>query len=221
MIAAKYAAALAGQDDPEFDDVSPMAGWAAQFLNVWSLAEKRLIGKPVIEAESWGELAGVTPVTPPDAVAVEAWFERGVALSEAWRGTDGTVTVRVTDFPTLDDVARHVATMALRKPAIVGTSLTEHPAWRANKVRVTSASATTAVQVGELQRMLREGTLRHDGGALLTDQVLALRVTPSANGFNLRPIERGDAVKAAMWAASSAAAVVRRKAAVPSRYQSA
>lgn len=219
MIRAKYAAALAGQDDPEFDDPDPMRGFAAQYLNVWSIAEKRLVGKPVIEAEPWAALSGVARETPPDAVAVEAWFEKGVSLAEAWRATDATVTVRVTDFATLDDVARHVSGLDLRRPAIVGTSLTDHPAWRANRVRLESASATTVAQVGELQRMLREGTLRHDGGEALSEQVLALRVSPGVNGPRIRSTERADAVKAAMWAASAAATVVRRKAVVPSRYR--
>lgn len=221
MIRGKYAAALAGQDDPEFDDPDPMRGFAAQYLNVWSIAEKRLVGKPVIEAEPWAELSTAVDSSPPDAVAVEAWFERGVAVAEAWRATDGTVTVRVTDFANLDDVARHVATLQLRRPVVVGTSLMDHPAWRANRVRTESASATTVAQVGELQRVLREGTFRHDGSPALTEQVLALRVSPGVNGPRIRSTERADAVKAAMWAASAAAAIVRRRAALPSRYKSA
>ncbi|MGE0178075.1 MAG: hypothetical protein AB7G17_14400 [Phycisphaerales bacterium] len=37
LLARKYAAALAGQDEPEFDDPDPVRGWAAQYLNVWPL----------------------------------------------------------------------------------------------------------------------------------------------------------------------------------------
>lgn len=37
LIARKYGAALAGQDEPEFDDPDPVRGWAAQYLNVWPL----------------------------------------------------------------------------------------------------------------------------------------------------------------------------------------
>lgn len=37
LIGRKYAAALAGEDDPEFDDPDPVRGWAAQYLNVWPL----------------------------------------------------------------------------------------------------------------------------------------------------------------------------------------
>lgn len=37
LMARKYAAALAGIDEPEFDDPDPVRGWAAQYLNVWPL----------------------------------------------------------------------------------------------------------------------------------------------------------------------------------------
>lgn len=220
-VARKYAKALAGEIDPEADDLDPMEGFKAQYLNIWPLKKRPSVGDPVIEAEPWAKLVTAVTISPPDAVAVEAWFERGVAVAEAWRATDGHVTVRVTDFANLDDVARHVATLQLRRPVIVGTSLMDHPAWRANRVRTESASATTVAQVGELQRVLREGTLRHDGSPTLTEQVLALRVSPGANGPRIRSTERADAVKAAMWAASAAATVVRRKVIVPTRYQSA
>lgn len=219
LVRAKYAAALAGEEDPEFDDPDPMRGFMAQYLNVWTIAEKRLIGRPVIEADAWQELAVPQPAPAPDAVAVEAWFEQGVSVAAAWRAPDGSVAVRVTDFPTLDLAAAHVASLGLRRPAIVGTSLADHPAWRANRVRVEKSSAATRTQVGELMRVLREGTLRHTGSQPLTDQVLALRTTPGTDGPRLRSTERADAIKAAMWASSSAASSVRRRVVVPSRYQ--
>lgn len=37
LMARKFSAALAGQDEPEFDDPDPVRGWAAQYLNVWPL----------------------------------------------------------------------------------------------------------------------------------------------------------------------------------------
>lgn len=37
LVSRKYAAAMAGQDEPEFDDPDPVRGWAAQYLNVWPL----------------------------------------------------------------------------------------------------------------------------------------------------------------------------------------
>lgn len=37
LMSRKYAAALAGEADPETDDPDPVRGWAAQYLNVWPL----------------------------------------------------------------------------------------------------------------------------------------------------------------------------------------
>src|SRR5690349_15428345 len=61
-MARKYAAALAGQDEPEFDDPDPVRGWAAQYLNVWPL----LLG-PASDAlvmPNW-PLCATTNVQPP------------------------------------------------------------------------------------------------------------------------------------------------------------
>ncbi|HEY9417481.1 MAG TPA: hypothetical protein VIQ30_22210 [Pseudonocardia sp.] len=40
MIAKKYAKALAGKADPEADDPDPMAGFTAQYLNIWALRSR-------------------------------------------------------------------------------------------------------------------------------------------------------------------------------------
>jgi hypothetical protein len=55
LIARKYNAALAGQDEPEFDDPDPIRGWAAQYLNVWPLlrAVKRERGTSWVAAEAY------------------------------------------------------------------------------------------------------------------------------------------------------------------------
>lgn len=222
MVRAKYAAALAGEEDPEFDDPDPMRGFMAQYLNVWTIAEKRLVGRPVIEEEDWQALAAAAPASAPGTVAVEAWFDQGVSVAEGWRSeyVEGQVTVRVTDFATLDRAAAYVASLGVRRPAIVGTSLAAHPSWRRNGVRVESRGSATRTQVGELMRMLREGTLRHADTPALTRQVLDLRVSPGTDGPRIRSTERADAIKAATWAAQTAAVAPKRKAAIPSRYAS-
>lgn len=84
LIARKYAAALAGQDEPEFDDPDPLRGWAAQYLNVWPLLESSEGLFP-----GWAELA--RPV--PDEVDVLAlgvasspdhgWMSLGAVLDGA------------------------------------------------------------------------------------------------------------------------------------------
>lgn len=207
MIAAKYEKALNGEVDPLSGDPDPMESFLGQYLCRWDMrpTSAAAVGEEVVSERAWAELVHAVDPSPPDAVAVESWFDKGVSLAQAWRADDGTVTVSVADFPTLDELAAHVATLDLRRPVIVGTSLLEHPSWKRHKIRTTSAAATTLTQVGELQRMLREGTLRHDGGEHLTGQVLELRVSPGANGPRLRSAGRADAIKAAMWAASAAA----------------
>jgi hypothetical protein len=85
LIGRKYAAALAGQDEPEFDDPDPVRGWAAQYLNVWPL----LIGAGANGVlPGWSDLASEAP--PEDeraalALAVAAnveqtWLSLGAVL---------------------------------------------------------------------------------------------------------------------------------------------
>jgi hypothetical protein len=70
LMARKYTAALAGQDEPEFDDPDPVRGWAAQYLNVWPLLES---GESGI-FPNWDSLTG-TPATPT-ALGISCDLER-------------------------------------------------------------------------------------------------------------------------------------------------
>ena len=81
LMARKYAAALAGQDEPEFDDPDPVRGWAAQYLNVWPLL---LGGRGDSIFPRWPELA--TDVVPPAPAALgiaashnQAWLSLGAS----------------------------------------------------------------------------------------------------------------------------------------------
>jgi hypothetical protein len=220
MIAAKYAKALRGEDDPEFDDPDPMAGFAAQYLNVWRLAERRVVGTAVVTPEAWGALAvDLDPVQgPPASVAVESWFSDGVSVARAWR-LDGRVVVRVEDFPNLDQAAATVAGYGCARRVVVGASLVEHPAWQVNGVRVTKRAGTTRTAVGDLQRALANDELRHDGSDHLTGQVLAVRTTEAADGPRIRSTGRADALKAAVWAAADAPTERAATVVVPTRYR--
>lgn len=81
LIARKYGAALAGQDEPEFDDPDPVRGWAAQYLNVWPL----LMGSRQDSImPRWGDLASSLPPPPPAALGIAAdvdqtWLSLGAA----------------------------------------------------------------------------------------------------------------------------------------------
>jgi len=220
MMAAKYAKALRGETDPEFDDPDPMAGFAAQYLNVWRLAERRTVGEPVVTTEAWDALGvDLDPVQgPPAAVAVEAWFSDGVSVARAWR-LDGRAVVRVEDFPNLDAAAAAVATYGCARRVVVGASLADHDAWATNGVRVAKRQGTTRVAVGDLQRALANDEIRHDRGAHLAGQVTELRITPSADGPRIRSTGRADALKAAVWAAADAPTERAATVVVPSRFR--
>lgn len=80
LMSRKYAAALAGQDEPEFDDPDPIRGWAAQYLNAWPLLESR--GGGIFPR--WVELATKAEPPEPQALGVaadldQAWLSLGAA----------------------------------------------------------------------------------------------------------------------------------------------
>lgn len=50
MIADKYAKAVAGEADPQADDPDPMAGFTAQYLNIWPLQE---VPDPAVDPGRW------------------------------------------------------------------------------------------------------------------------------------------------------------------------
>jgi hypothetical protein len=56
--------------------------------------------------------------------------------------------------------------------------------------------------------------LSHDGGELLTEQVLDVRVERSSSGVRVLSRGRTDAIKAAVWAAREARANVPEVAAI-------
>ena len=217
-IAAKYEKALAGQDDPEFDDPDPMKAFEAQYLNVWRINEPRTVGNPIIEAEAWATLAATVPDREPDSVAVEAWFADGVSVARAWKPAAGPVVVAVSDFPDLPAAAAYVASLGLRKPVLVGTSLTDHATWREHKVRLVKMADSTRSQVGDLIRFLKEQRSVHNGSPALTYQVLDLRVSPGVDGPRLRSTGRADAIKAATWSVGEAMNA-RPRMVLPSRYR--
>jgi hypothetical protein len=80
LMARKYAAALAGQDEPEFDDPDPVRGWASQYLNVWpGLLES---GSSIFP--KWADLVTTVPAGAPGALGVasdvdQVWLSLGAA----------------------------------------------------------------------------------------------------------------------------------------------
>jgi len=205
MLQDKWAAAVRGEVDLEFDDQDPMASFRSQYLNVWLLRdiERPPPGTPVVTEDDW-ELIELPAVPPgaPNTVAVEGWYSDGVSVLAAWnRG--GMIVVTSTSHPTAADAAAAAASYASKSPVQVGKSLLAvEPALSA--LWHEPAQGTTQAAVKELGRLISEGALRHAGADELTDQVMALRVQPSSDGPRLVSKHRADAVKALVWAVASA-----------------
>lgn len=202
MIASKYAKALAGEADPEADDPDPMQGFIAQYGNVWRFRERRQQrGDLLISEEAWAGLVEPASVDTPVGAAIESWFGRGLSLALAWRVED-RVLVSVSDHLELDAAVDALKATGFRGRAVLGTSLMTDPAVR--RIQRVKGEARTSAAVHDLRRLLTEDLVRHDGGAHLTGQVLAVRTLPGADGPRLVSSERADAVKAAVWAVRAA-----------------
>ncbi len=205
MIGAKYAKALAGQDDPEFDDPDPMSGFEAQYLNRWRLREPRVArGTPAVSPEAWADLLGEVPAGAPSAVAIESWFGEGVSVASAWRAGERAV-VSVEDHDDLASAAAAVRDSGFRGTAIVGASLMKDPALRA--VRRRAGEGRTGATVQQMARLIAEDLVRHDGGEHLSAQLLGARTLPGADGPRVVSTGRADAVKAAVWSLQAARVV--------------
>jgi len=203
MIAAKYRKALAGQDDPEFDDPDPMKGFEAQYLNKWRIREPKQVGRPVVDGETWRGMAAPVPDAPPDVVAVEAWFDQGVAVAQAWDTDDGVI-VSVADCVDVPDAAATVEATGCRGQVIVGASLADHQAWIDSTTTITPRTGSMRQVVADFAQALKEQRFRHGRSGVLTEQALAMRVTETSEGVRVVSKERADAVKAATWAIKAA-----------------
>jgi hypothetical protein len=200
MMASKFAKALAGEADPEFDDPDPMEGFRAQYLNQWRLRERKA-QRGNVALPTWDGLTSPAPVAPPDAAAIEGWPGGGLSVAYAWR-TGERVTVSALDVPDLASAALAVAESGFAGRVIVGASLADDPALR--NLRRTKGTGRTTQAVQTLQRLTAEDAIRHDGSAHLAGQVAALRTLPSVDGIRLASQGRAEAVKAVTWAAEAA-----------------
>lgn len=199
LIASKYVKAAAGQDDPEFDDPDPMKGFEAQYLNKWRIREPKQLGRPVVDPEAWRAMASPVPDAPPDVVAVEGWFDLGVAVARAWDADDGVV-VSVADCADVPAAAALVASIGCRGQVVVGSSLADHPAWVEAGVTVEPQSGTVRQVAADFAQAIKEQSFRHGRSGLLTEQALAMRVADGVDGMRVVSKDRADAVKAAVWA---------------------
>lgn len=211
FVASMYAKALRGEEDPELDDPDPMRGFAAQYCNLWDLGTpvRRVRGTPAIDSQTWDRLAVPTPAGVPDVVAVESWFDGGVTVAAAWREGEA-VTISAAGYDHVDEAAQAVSVLGPRR-TLAGADIADHPAWNRYGVRVTATKGTMNAAAADLDRLLAEGILRHTGAAQLTDQVAELHIVRSADGVRVSSTGRGDAIKAAVWAAAAARTATRRR----------
>jgi hypothetical protein len=79
LIARKFAMAMAGQDEPEFDDPDPVRGWAAQYLNVWPL----LLGQgDDVVMPNWGGCS--TSEAPGGVLRRSGWLWTRIGCGSRW-----------------------------------------------------------------------------------------------------------------------------------------
>jgi len=209
LMESKYNKALAGHIDPEADDPDPMAGFCAQYLNMWRLNERRVErGEALVDVDAWEALAVNQPVTAPTAAAIESWFSDGVSLALTRPAGNDTV-VSVTDHPNVAGAVAAMRAAGFRGRVTVGASLVDDPAMRGVRHRKGEGRTVAAVQA--LKNQLREGGVAHDGGEHLSGQVLAVRTLESADGPRVISTGRADAIKAASWAVAQSRLARRAK----------
>lgn len=198
QIAAKLLEAQ--EAEPTIDDPEPVQSWAHQYLNSWDLVIRpRVKGEQLLTAAAWDPLVEAPPIALPDAVAIESWFADGVSVALGWR-SGGRAVVVVEDFPDLAAAAAVVASSGFRGQVVVGASLVDDPALAS--LRITPGKGRSPAAVAELQELLREDGVRHDGGKHLRDQVLGVRTQLGADGPRVVSRTRTDAIKAAVWVAA-------------------
>lgn len=197
LIGKKYTKAMAGEADPEADDPDPMAGFTAQYLNIWRLRDRKVIkGEPLVDEDAWQALVVPPPIALPDTAAIESWHGEGVSVALAWRvGKQAVVTV--SDHPDLTTAVAALRESGFRGVTTVGASLMDDPALKG--VRKRKGEGRTVAAVQEFRRLIAEDRVRHDDGEHLTGQVMGVRTMPSADGLRLATPGRRDAIKAALW----------------------
>ncbi|GAB7003922.1 hypothetical protein JCM18899A_13940 [Nocardioides sp. AN3] len=203
LMRSKYAAALAGEEDLEFDDPDPMRGFMAQYLNVWPMiAAREAPGTPLATPKDWQALEAQPPGHAPAGVAIESWPGAGAAVVAAWKLEDGRTLVSASRHPDLAEAAVAAKAWRCRAQVVVGASLADDPALRG--LRVKPSSASLGACVSDVIRWLEEGTLCHDGSPHLTAQMTATRTKATPTGLRVVSIGAHDAIKATAWAVVAA-----------------
>jgi hypothetical protein len=213
LVARKYAAALAGQDEPEFDDPDPVRGWAAQYLNVWPV----LIGRGSGILPNWWTLGVPAPAEPVVAalgVAADldqAWLSLGACLEGGRPHLGSVLRERVAS---LDHFVAEVARIQARHGAPVVVDKKGPAAFLVNPL-TDAGVAVTEVGLDEfvdatagLVRLVEAGEVCHGDYDDLNAAVLAAgwRSVGDRRAFTRRSgdVSMLEAVALACWAARDA-----------------
>lgn len=193
MIADKYAKALAGKADPQVDDPDPMAGFTAQYLNIWPLREAP---DTAIDPQRWqacldpGELAGARSrlvlfvelahneqhATALAAAVLRDGRVRIEAVKE-WTGSTAATQLEL-DLPGLVEMIRPqtVGWFPYGPTAAVAARLADRRkegvrGWPPPGVTITEIRGEIAAACMGLAKEVAAGTLAHSGQPGLDDQV--------------------------------------------------
>jgi hypothetical protein len=142
------------------------------------------------------------PGVSPTHIAIESWFAEGVAVAAAYP-LGNAVVVSTRSFEDASSAAKWCLELGVPN-VLCGKSLAPDPAFIALSVEPKGGTSKAAVQ--DLRRLLDEGVLLHDDSEALSEQALAVRGSPSVDGFRIRSQGRLDAIKAAAWVAEAARA---------------
>jgi hypothetical protein len=193
MMEDKYLEALEAERNPSPDNLNPLEGFRAQYMNIWPLEGSTYAGDELVSREALDGMAALVPTFAPDATAVEQWpGSRGVAVVEGWRVGD-KVHLHAYLCDTLSDAARAVA----GRRVSVGASLASAMVWRDNGCVVTPGRGTVAEAAKIWQGMF--GQPLSLSGDVLPGQLAAVRTMATAEGHRVTSVTRADAVKAASW----------------------
>ena len=217
LIARKYAAAVAGQADPQMDDPDPMAGFIAQYLNVWNLRPRKAVAEPVLDLDALaagnvpGEFTldmakrlvvaldvspGLDHVTLVGGAALDDGRIRTKVLAE-WESTAEALAALPELLKILKPRARYAF---LSGPAdAIAPDLTS--------LRFRDAGKATTASQG-LSEFVSSRRLLHDGNATFLTQAAEATKVPSGDGWKF--IRRGEPCDA-VYAVAACVTTVRTK----------
>lgn len=227
LIADKYTKALAGKADPQADDPDPMAGFTAQYLNIWPLQE---VPDPAIDPAAWldcldpGDLADVR-----DRVALCVDLSRSLrhaTLAAAAVLPGGRVRVEiVAAFESTEDLRRELpGWVAKVKPRVFGwipngpaaalnadlkdrTGAGRRGEWPPRGVTVQEIRAEHTAVCAGFAEQVGAGKVAHSGDPLLNDHVAGAEKLMRGDSFVYSRKGQGDCDAA--WAVAGAAFLAR------------